>query len=137
MRIKYLFFFIVFVGCQQAVSLADSTKINGYWEIKKVILPDGEKKEYKINETNDFFNVKNNIGFRKKVTPQFDGKYLVNDQQEIIRLFKKKDAVFIEYSTLYAKWVEEIIVLTAEELVLKNGQNIEYHYKRPVNFSVK
>lgn len=135
--IKYLFLLIVFVGCQQNVSLSDSNKINGYWEIEKVILPDGDKKEYKINETNDYFSVKNKVGFRKKVTPQFDGKYLVNDQQESIKIVEKEDAIFIEYSTLYAKWVEEIVVLTADELVLKNAQNLEYHYKRPVIFSVK
>jgi hypothetical protein len=117
--------------------LSDSTKINGYWEVDYVILPDGEKKDYKINETNDFFEIKNNVGFRKKVTPQYDGTYLINEQQESVRLIEKNHHVFMEYKTLYAKWEEEILVLSGEELVLKNAQKLEYHYKRPVIFTVK
>jgi len=134
---KYLFCIIVFVGCQKSVLLSDSTKINGYWEVDYVILPDGEKKDYKINETNDFFEIKNNVGFRKKVTPQYDGTYLINEQQESVRLIEKNDRIFMEYKTLYAKWEEEILVLSGEELVLKNDQKLEYHYKRPVIFTVK
>lgn len=125
------------MGCKNNVSFAEGNKINGYWEIEYVILPDGEKKEYKINETNDYFEVKNNVGFRKKVTPQFDGKFLVNNQQENVRLYEKDEKIFVEYKTLHAKWSEELMELTKDELVLLNAQNFEYHYKRPFQFSVK
>ena len=128
---------MVFVSCQKTVLLTDGNKINGYWEIEYVILPGGEKKDYKVSETNDYFELKNNVGFRKKVTPQIDGTYLINDQQESIKLIEKNEGIFIAYATLYAKWEEEILVLTEEELVLKNAQKLEYHYKRPVIFSIK
>ena len=50
---KKIVLFLVFgalVSCKQSIAEADLQNLNGYWEIEKVMLPDGEKKEYKINE---------------------------------------------------------------------------------------
>jgi hypothetical protein len=125
------------ISCHFKVSKEDVSKLNGYWEIEKAVLPDGTKKEYKINETIDYFDVKNNVGFRKKVMPQLDGTYLVNDQQEKIKIIEKDTKFFIEYTTSYAKWKEEIIEISNDNLVLKNERNLEYHYKKPTPFSLK
>jgi hypothetical protein len=111
--------------------------LNGYWEIEKVELPDGDKKEYKVNETIDFFKIKDGKGFRKKVMPQLDGTYLTNDIQEDIVIAVKDGDATIKYKTTYASWNEEIIELTKDKLVIKNQQDFEYHYKRPVKFSIK
>ena len=75
----------MFVSCKQAISEKDIAKINGYWEIENVVLADGTKKDYKINETIDFFEIKDNNGFRQKVMPQLDGTYLTNDIKEKFR----------------------------------------------------
>lgn len=128
---------IVLISCQSNVSNEDIVKLNGYWEIEKVVLPNGENKEYKINETIDYFELKNSVGFRKKVMPQFDGKYLVNDQQEKIKIIEKDNRFFIEYATPYTKWKEEIIKISENELVLKNKQDLEYYYKKATPFSLK
>lgn len=137
---KKIVLFLVFsllVSCKQSITEADLQNLNGYWEIEKVMLPDGEKKEYKINETVDFFKVEDKNGFRKKVMPQVDGTYLTNDSEEDITIFVKGGDATIRYKTNYANWDESIIKLTAEKLVLKNKQELEYHYKRPVPFTVK
>ena len=137
---KYLLIiplFIFFVSCQQKIEKTDIVKINGYWEITKVTSDDGKEKNYSINETIDYFEIKNNSGFRKKVTPQFDGKYLVNDVFETIKIVSENGKTNIFYTTPYSKWKEEIITLTDTELVLKNEQKIQYNYKRPTPFSVK
>ena len=137
---KKIVLFLVFsllVSCKQSIAEADLQNLNGYWEIEKVMLPDGEKKEYKINETVDFFKVEDKKGFRKKVMPQVDGTYLTNDSEEDITIFVKDGDATIRYKTNYANWDESIIKLTAEKLVLKNKQELEYHYKRPVPFTVK
>jgi hypothetical protein len=132
-----LFIGLALFSCNQKIEKNDIPKINGYWEIEKVVLPDGKEKEYKINETIDYFQVKGNKGFRKKVMPQFDGTYLVNDQKEDIVIFEKKGDFFIEYTTPYGKWKEQLLEISADELVLKNQQNLEYHYKKPIPFSIK
>ena len=137
---KKIVLFLVFsllVSCKQSITEADLQNLNCYLEIEKVMLPDGEKKEYKINETVDFFKVEDKKGFRKKVMPQVDGTYLTNYSEEDITIFVKDGDATIRYKTNYANWDESIIKLTAEKLVLKNKQELEYHYKRPVPFTVK
>lgn len=136
-KILFLFVLSTVLSCKQKISHADILNLNGYWEIEKVILPDGEKKEYKINETIDFFKVENKKGFRKKMMPQFDGTYLTNDINEDLEIIIKDEHATIKYTTDFANWEETIIELTAEKLVLKNKQELEYHYKRPIPFTVK
>ena len=136
-RILLLIVLVSVLSCKQKITEADISNLNGYWEIEKVELPDGDKKEYKVNETIDFFKIEANKGFRKKVMPQLDGTYLTNDIQEDIVIAVKDGDATIQYKTTYASWKEEIIELTKDKLVVKNEQDLEYHYKRPVKFSVK
>jgi hypothetical protein len=130
-----LFCSLLFVSCKQEIKPADLAKLNGYWEIEKVIFEKGEEKEYKMNETFDFFQIKNNKGVRTKVMPQFDGTFLTTDTFENVSVRFAGEKVFLDYKTDYAKWSEEIISLSDDKLVVKNAQKIEYHYKKagPVN----
>jgi len=129
--------FAYLVSCKQVVKEADFQNLNGYWEIEKVILPDGEDKEYKANETYDFFELKGKLGSRKKGMQQFDGTFLTNDVSEAFTIELKEGNCYINYKTDFAKWQEEILVLSNEKLVVKNKNDLEYHYKRPVLFTKK
>ena len=139
----YLFFSFLFISCKTEIKPSDISKINGYWEIEKVILASGEKKEYKISETIDFFELRQTqldkqfSGFRKKVTPQIDGKYLVNDVSESIAITFENSDYVINYKTQYLSWKEEILELQDSVLVLKNKENVVYHYKKSIPFSLK
>jgi hypothetical protein len=128
---------LLLVGCKNKIVPEDVTKLNGYWEIEKVDLADGEDKNYKINESYDFFAMKNNEGIRKKVMPQLDGTFIVNDSYENVLVRFDKDKVYLDYATDFAKWSEELIALTDDELVVKNAEKKEYHYKRtgPINLT--
>lgn len=128
---------ILLYSCKQNVTEQDINKINGYWEIKKVVLKDGEKKDYKVNETIDYFQLKDSKGFRQKVMPQLDGTYKTNDIKETISISNEEGNYFINYSTSYGKWKEEIIEIKDSILVLKNKDDIEYNYKRYQPFSLK
>jgi len=136
-KIILFFVFGLLFSCKQSFSDADLQNLNGYWEIEKVEQPDGDKKEYKVNETIDFFKIENKKGFRKKVMPQMDGTYLTNDVEETIEIIIKDGDATIHYKTDYASWDEEIIELTNDKLIIKNRQDLEYHYKRPIKFSIK
>jgi hypothetical protein len=136
-RILLLIVLVSALSCKQKITEADLSNLNGYWEIEKVELPDGDMKEYKVNETIDFFKIEANKGFRKKVMPQLDGTYLTNDIQEDVVVVIKDGNASLQYKTTYAYWKEEIIELTKDKLVVKNQQEIEYYYKRPAKFSVK
>ena len=88
-----------------------------------------------MNESYDFFKISDNKGIRKKVMPQLDGTFLVNDVYENVAVRFADDKVFLDYSTSYMKWSEELIALSEEELVLLNKDKMEYHYKKatPIN----
>jgi len=128
---------LVMFSCNSKVSEDDIANINGYWEIESVIMPDGSEKDYTVNPTIDYFEIKGKTGLRKKVMPQFDGTYKVNDGSEKITITQKDDKTYIDYVTTYAKWQEELITLSDDELVVKNQHGIEYHYKKPEPFTVK
>jgi hypothetical protein len=128
-------FLFILSACHQKVTVKDISKLNGYWEIEKVILSNGTKKVYTYNESFDYFQIKANKGFRKKVMPQLDGRFLVNNQSEKIEITFENDIAYINYKTPYAKWKEEIETISNEKLVLINAAKAEYHYKKsaPIN----
>lgn len=139
MKKLFILFFLGATGlsCKQTITETDLQYLNGYWEIEKVTLPDGDTKEYKVNETIDYFQIAQKKGFRSKVMPQVDGSYLTNDIKESVQVSLKDGSATLHYKTTYAKWNEEIITLSKDHFVVKNAQDLEYHYKRPVKFSVK
>ena len=126
-----IFTLLLFSACSKSIAETDLVHINGYWEIEKVILPNGEAKDYKINENLDYFFIENQSGFRKKVLPQLDGTYLTNDVEETVKVSFEKGDCLLNYKTDFASWQEEVVDLTAEKLVLKSlSNNLVYHYKK-------
>lgn len=131
MKYFVLLVFSVIISCNEQVSVKEISKLNGYWEIEKVELPDGNSKEYKINESIDHFELNDSLkGFRKKVILQLDGKLLTNDVKENIEAIITDGLLFLNYSTDYAEWKEEVLELSDKKLVLKNESGITYFYKR-------
>ena len=128
--IVFVFFIAVAFSCQMKIASTDVPKINGYWEIEKVIFSDGKQKEYGFNEAYDYFEIKENKGIRKKVMPQLVGSFLVNDAFEKIEIKNTDGKYLLHCSTAFSKWNEEIVTLSDKELVLLNASKIEYHYKR-------
>jgi len=43
---------------------------------------------------------------------------------------------YLDYATPYMKYTEEIIALSAEELVMLNAQKTEYHYKKATAINI-
>ncbi len=135
--VGFLFVSFLFVSCQQRIKTEDIAKINGYWEIEKVVFEDGEDKNYSINESYDYFEMdKNNSGFRKKVMPQLDGTFIVNDTHESFKVRIDNDKVFFDYVTSYAKWSEELISISNEKMVFENSERKQYHYKKATSINI-
>lgn len=132
MRNLYLLLFVVatLTACRQQIKSTDIQKLNGYWEIERVDIPDADHKEYRMNETFDYFEIKNDSGIRKKVRPQMNGTFIVNDTYENVKVLYEDKGVFLEYKTKYSTMKEELIELTEQSMTLKNNQNIEYQYKK-------
>lgn len=123
--------FVCLSSCNSKIDEKNITYINGYWEIEKVTFPDGQEKEYKVNETVDYFVLQsNNEGFRVKVVPQLDGSFISNKIKEKFKVVEKEGKFFMVYKTDYAEWEEELIAISNEELQVKNSNDILYQYKR-------
>lgn len=134
-KIVVFAFLFLLSACHQKVTSNDITNLNGYWEIEKVIFSNGSKKEYTYNESYDYFQIKENSGFRKKVMPQLDGRFLVNNQLEKIKITFEEEAAYINYTTPFAKWKEKIEAISKDKLIIINASKAEYHYKKatPIN----
>ena len=142
-KICLLLLVSVLFSCQKSVKKESFPKLNGYWEIQQVQFENGEEKDYKVNETVDYFELRQDqankkwIGFRQKVMPQFNGRFITNGIKEYIVLTEDKGLFYINYKTDLAKWKEQIIELGDSTLALKSEDNLTYLYKRFVPFSLK
>jgi hypothetical protein len=130
MRFVIFFFsFIVLIACDKADNIQNLEKLNGYWEIEKVE-KDGELiKSYTLNETIDYFYVKDSVGFRKKVKPQLDGTFLTNDVEQTFKIYTKENITSIHYDTIWDRNNEIICQLQDSILILKD-QNTQFYFKR-------
>ena len=135
-KIGLFFLVLLLVSCNSKVKKEDIPKLNGYWEINQVTFSTGDTKDYKINETIDYFELRQAqfdnkvVGFKQKVMPQFDGKFKTNNIKEAFKIIKKDNSFFIEYATKFGKREEEIVDLQDSIFTIKNKDNVSYTYKK-------
>ncbi|WP_400078062.1 lipocalin family protein [Winogradskyella sp. R77965] len=114
--------------------------IEGYWEITKVTMSNGETKEYQINEIIDYISLNDSLkGFRKKLKPGINDTYFTSDDAEALIIKIENDSLNIYYSTPYAKWKETVLEATPENLRVINENKTIYLYKRytPINLDLE
>ncbi|MEO8515318.1 MAG: lipocalin family protein [Flavobacterium sp.] len=132
---KLLVLFIgltVFSSCTPKVDVSKIDALNGYWQINKAVNADDDKKEYPVNEVYDYYDIKDKAGFHKKVTWQPDGTFLVNNLQDKIKVIVEKEKVFIEFSSEYGKYSEELESISNNEMVLVAKDQTKFYYKKVV-----
>ncbi|MCR9183557.1 MAG: hypothetical protein NXH73_11585 [Flavobacteriaceae bacterium] len=117
-------------SCKQENTAQQIEYLNGYWEIEKVTLPDGETKSYSINMLVDFIELKDGKGFRKKVAPQLDGSFQITEDAEAIEVKVEDNQVVLYYSTPFHNWKETVVKADENQLILKNEEELVYSYKR-------
>lgn len=126
----FTLFFLSLISCNSKPSKESIVKINGYWEIEKVVFPDGNKKAYQVNEFIDYISLKNLKGIRQKVAPQLDGTFLRGALQDKIRILDSAGCYFLKTKSKFTKWEEKVISVSEDELVLENETKITYYYKK-------
>jgi hypothetical protein len=123
------------VACQNKVSQEELTLLNGYWEIEKVTLANGQSKEYKVNTTVDYIELKELSGYRKKVYPKFDGTFDTSNDAEQFTIIAQQNRIEIHYKNELSEWTEVLKSLDEHSFSVTNTENITYYYKRfePIN----
>lgn len=127
-KITLLFILSLLFSCGNK-HIENVSDLNGYWEILHVKQNNTKLKDYKVNTTVDYFEVKKGSGFRKKVVPQFTGKYLVSQHKSTFTLKTENDSLHIYYNTNEIAFKETIIKLSKEELIISNTDGFIYTYK--------
>ncbi|NQY06983.1 MAG: hypothetical protein HRT68_12560 [Flavobacteriaceae bacterium] len=123
-------FLVLLNSCSTTVSKESLHHLNGYWQITKVEAGD-QTREYPPALQADYFYVNESFnGYRKKLSPQINGKFLKNNSQEDFKLNFVEDLTYIAYSNNLSNWQELIIAVSEEELILQNEEGIRYHYIR-------
>ena len=124
-----LSFFILLNSCQTDVSTYIPF-VEGYWEIVNVTKDQKKVKEFKISGAIDYFKVNADLsGYRKKVTPRFDGAFEMSQHQSNFNLSVKDSHLWIHYNNNEVTYSEEIIRANAASLVISNSDGFIYTYK--------
>ncbi|EAR01007.1 hypothetical protein [Maribacter sp. HTCC2170] len=136
-KVVSLVLLLLIMACKNEVSQDKLILLNGYWEIEKVVMANGQTKEYNINTTIDYIELNDLSGFRKKVYPKLDGTYDTTDDAEHFTIVAQKGAFEIRYQTDLSKWIELLKSLDKNSFSVINSENITYHYKRfePINIT--
>ena len=114
--------------------LSDGTKkipfIEGYWEIVSVTKDQIKIKDFKISGTIDYFKINDDLsGYRKKVTPRFDGAFEISQNQSNFNLSTENNKLWIIYSNNGVVYREEITLANNTSLIISNSNGFIYHYK--------
>lgn len=129
-RILIILPILIFFSCSQnPESILEH--VNGYWEIEKVQFTNGDVKPYKFNDTVDYININDSlIGFRKKLKPGFNSKYITSKNAEGITVKIENDSLNFYYKTPYTNWKETILEANETSLKVINDRETIYIYKR-------
>ncbi|MEM0518807.1 lipocalin family protein [Aequorivita flava] len=139
MSYKFTFLIIAmfFLSCEKPNPEAQKQNLSGYWEIKSVKMPDGEKKEFTINTVMDYIEINGNSGTRTKVSPNFDGSFTTNGDSENFTLKIEEDSLRMYYKTPFDAWKETVISAKDSMLTVVNRDNKIYTYSKFKNFNLE
>ncbi|MDC8000865.1 hypothetical protein POV26_07440 [Aequorivita todarodis] len=136
-KITFLLITLLFVSCEKPDPEAQKQNLSGYWEIKTVKMPDGEKKEFNINTVIDHIEVKGDSGARTKVSPRFDGTFRTNGVSENFTLKIEDDSLRMYYKTPFDAWKETVIKAEDSTLAVINRDNKIYTYSKFKKFGFR
>lgn len=121
---------LLLFGCEQSLTVKDLEHLNGYWEIEKVVFPDGKHKTYNANTTVDYIYLDDLKGFRKKVYPALDGSFDATDDVVEFKVIQKDGMFYMHYHKEQNDWTEELLAVSPDKFTVLNEGNIRYHYKK-------
>lgn len=106
--------------------------LNGYWEISEVEFPNGSIKEYGLNPSIDFIELKDNTGFRKKLKPNLNGTYDTSNHDVEMLTVKPgaNEEVLLIYENEFSNWEEKLVQLDSLTFSVVNQEGVTYRYKR-------
>jgi hypothetical protein len=104
--------------------------VEGYWEIVSATKDQKKIKDFKISGTIDYFKINDNLsGYRKKVTPRFDGAFEISQDQSNFKLSIEDHKLWINYNSNGVVYKEQILRANEASLIISNSNGFCYYYK--------
>ena len=104
--------------------------VEGYWEIVSATKDQKKIKNFKISGSIDYFKINDDLsGYRKKVTPRFDGAFEISQDQSNFELSVEDHQLWIIYNSNGITYKEEITSASEASLIISNSDGFIYSYK--------
>lgn len=129
-KLYFAIFALFLLSCSKPDPENQKQYLEGYWEIKTVEMPSGNKKDFDINTLIDYIEVKGDSGVRTKVSPKLDGTFITNGVSEKFILKIENDSLRMLYKTPFSEWQETVIEAQDSILTVKNRDNKIYTYTK-------
>ncbi len=130
LRLVSLSLLLLFFGCASKVTETDLKNLNGYWEIKEVTFPNGERKAFKASTNIDYIEIKGLKGFRKKMQPKFDGSFTTSNDANFFSIAKTEVGFEFRYKNEMSEWKEQVLELSQHSFSVINEAGSTYTYQR-------
>lgn len=122
------------ISCS-GVSEADLQHLEGYWEIREVVFPDGNNKEFPASPMVDYFSLDGRSGYRKKLQPRMDGTFETSDDALPLEILESDGVWLLRYTGEEGTWEETLVDLGPGNLSLRDPAGVTYRYEKyePIN----
>ena len=110
--------------------------LNGYSEIQSVKKEGKLIKKYPFSNTVDFFYIKDLEGYRKKVTHQSDGRFMVTLHQANLNVTKENGEFILRYLNKSKTYFEKIKKIDSQQLIILDKEGYIYKYNRYIPIEI-
>jgi hypothetical protein len=131
-----LFLLTVITACKSSIQEGEISRLEGYWEITKVVFQDGTTKPYTVNTTVDYIGIDGFNGYIKKMKPGLNGRYQTSNKAAQFKLIQK-DGLWEMHFEGDQKSTLSLLELDSLEYAVKDQGQVRYYYKRyePININ--
>jgi hypothetical protein len=126
----------VITACKSSIQEGEISRLEGYWEITKVVFQDGTTKPYTVNTTVDYIGIDGFNGYIKKMKPGLNGRYQTSNKAAQFKLIQK-DGLWEMHFEGDQKSTLSLLELDSLEYAVKDQGQVSYYYKRyePININ--
>ena len=126
----------VITACKSSIQEGEISRLEGYWEITKVVFQDGTTKPYTVNTTADYIGIDGFNGYIKKMKPGLNGRYQTSNKAAQFKLIQK-DGLWEMHFEGDQKSTLSLLELDSLEYAVKDQGQVRYYYKRyePININ--
>ncbi|AZQ44051.1 lipocalin-like domain-containing protein [Nonlabens ponticola] len=120
--------FLLLASCSQNNHVEKLKHLEGYWTIDTVVKDDGEVKEFPFTNHMDFFEVNGSQGTKSRVSPTYDGTFIVYGDPVKFSWSAMDDALILQFKDGEQSYKQTVEKATEETLQLVHTDGTIYNY---------